>query len=76
MSVEAGEGEPQGSKDMRLVDVLEITEAPENSHIGIRPSPPKKGSKINSSSEVHLHQCMQHRQQTGTVGSHCAAGKI
>ena len=42
ISVEVGDGDPCGSKDARVIDVLETTEAPENSHIGIRASPPKK----------------------------------
>ena len=31
-----------GSKDARVIDVLETMEAPENGHIEIRASPPKK----------------------------------
>ena len=40
--MEAGDGDPRGSKDTRVVDVLETIEVPENSHIGIRPSPPER----------------------------------
>ena len=42
ISVEVGDGEPHGSKDSRVIDVLETMEVPENSHIGTRASPPKK----------------------------------
>ncbi|KAK4810854.1 hypothetical protein QYF61_008826 [Mycteria americana] len=42
ISVEVGDGDLCGSKDTRVVDVLETTEVPENSYIGIRASPPKK----------------------------------
>ena len=41
ISVEVGDGDPC-SKDGRVMDALEITEAPENGHVGIRASPPKK----------------------------------
>ncbi|KAK4810800.1 hypothetical protein QYF61_008773 [Mycteria americana] len=41
VSVEVGDGDPCGIKDERVVDALETTEVPENSHIGIRASPPK-----------------------------------
>ena len=30
VSVEVGDGDPCGSKDPRVIDVLEITEVPEN----------------------------------------------
>ncbi|GAB0175367.1 hypothetical protein GRJ2_000001900 [Grus japonensis] len=42
ISVEVGDGDPCSSKDARVIDVLETTEVPENGHIGIRASPPKK----------------------------------
>ncbi|GAB0206658.1 hypothetical protein GRJ2_003131400 [Grus japonensis] len=42
VSVEVGDGDPCGSKDAGVIDVLEIMEAPENGHIGIRASPLKK----------------------------------
>ncbi|KAK4828051.1 hypothetical protein QYF61_023089 [Mycteria americana] len=42
VSVEVGDGDPCSSKDKRVMDVLETTEAPENGHVGIRASPPKK----------------------------------
>lgn len=42
ISVEVGDGEPCNSKDARIIDVLETTEVPENGHVGIRASPPKK----------------------------------
>ena len=41
VSVEAGDGDPYSSKDTRVMDVLETTEAPKNGHVGIRVSPPK-----------------------------------
>ena len=37
-----GDGDPHGSKDTRVVDALETTGVPENSHMGIRTSPLKK----------------------------------
>ena len=40
--VEVGDGDPRGSKNARVIDVLETTEAPESDHIGIRASPTKK----------------------------------
>ena len=42
VSVEAGDGDPCGSKDARAMDVLETTEVPENGHVGTRASSPKK----------------------------------
>ena len=42
ISVEVGDGDPCGSKDARVIDVLETMEAPDNGHIGIRACPPKK----------------------------------
>lgn len=60
-----------------VVPVLETTEASEIGHTGIRTDFfPKKGGGINSLTEVFLLQYMQHRQQTGGTGSHCAAGKL
>ncbi|KAK4822638.1 hypothetical protein QYF61_018590 [Mycteria americana] len=44
VSVEIGDGHPCGSKDERVMDVFETLEAPENGHVGIRASPPKKVS--------------------------------
>lgn len=42
VSMEVGDGEPRGSKDGRVMDVLETTEAPENGRVGIRVFPPRK----------------------------------
>jgi len=42
ISVEAEDGDPCGSKDARVIGVLETTEAPENGHIGIMAFPPEK----------------------------------
>ena len=42
VSVEAGDGEPCDSKDARVMDVLETAEAPENGHVGITASSPRK----------------------------------
>ena len=42
VSVEAGDGDPCGSKDARVIDVLDTAEVPENGQVGIRASPPKK----------------------------------
>lgn len=38
--MEAGDGEPCGSKDANVVDVFEAMDAPENGHVEIRPLPP------------------------------------
>lgn len=38
--------EIHGSKDTRVIDVLETTEAPENGHAGIRASPSEKGAGL------------------------------
>jgi len=43
VSVEVGDEEPCGSKGARVIEVLEPTEAPENSHIAIEAFPPRKG---------------------------------
>lgn len=53
--------------------MFENTKAAENSHIQIMASPPKK--VWGSIAQLHLHQCLQHRQQAGGAGSHGAAGK-
>ena len=42
ISVEGGDGDPCSSKDTRVIDVLETTEAPESGHVEIRASSPKK----------------------------------
>lgn len=42
VSVEVGDEDPCNSKDTRAIDVLETMEISENSHIGIRASPPKR----------------------------------
>ena len=42
VSVEVGDGNLCSSKEARVIDVLETAEAPQNGHIGIRASPPKK----------------------------------
>jgi len=34
VSVEVGDGDPCGSKDTRVIEVLETTEVPENGHTG------------------------------------------
>lgn len=64
VSVEVVGGDLCGSKDKRIIDVLETLDGPENGHVGIRAFPPKKGVGINSPIEVHLHQCTQRGQQT------------
>jgi len=43
VSVEVGDGDPCGSKNAKVIDVLETTEAPKNDQVGIRASPPKRG---------------------------------
>lgn len=47
-SVKAGHRDPCGSKNTRVIDVLETMEVPENSHTEIRAGPPQKGSRIES----------------------------
>ncbi|KAK4827657.1 hypothetical protein QYF61_020429 [Mycteria americana] len=42
ISVEVGDGDPCSSKDTRVMNVLETTEATENGHIGITASSPEK----------------------------------
>lgn len=42
VSVEAEDGDPCSSKDIRVVDVLETIEDRENGHVRIKVSPPKK----------------------------------
>lgn len=37
-----------GSKDTRVIDVLETTDLPEDDHRGIKDFSPKKGDEINS----------------------------
>lgn len=46
ISVEVGHRDPCGSKDARIIDVLESTETPENSHPGIKASLLKKVSQL------------------------------
>lgn len=48
IAVEVGEGETFNNKDTRNIDGLEIMEGPENSHIEIRASTPRKNDKIPS----------------------------
>lgn len=40
--LELGHGDPCNSKDTRAINVLETMEDPENGHVGIRASPPKR----------------------------------
>ena len=70
--VETGDGGPCSRKDTKVIDVLETTEVPENSHAGIKDFSPQKAGRINSPTEVHLHQCTQHGQQTRGAGSQCS----
>lgn len=69
ITVEAGEGDPCSSKDRR---VIETTEVPKNSNVGIRASSLRKAL---GSIEAHLHQHTENGQQTG-AGSHCTAQKL
>lgn len=52
-SLKVGDGDPCGSKDTMVVDVLETVEASENCHVGIRAFPLKCG-KITTPNEDHL----------------------
>lgn len=63
--LEIGNGHTCSSRETKVTDMLEMTEAPESGHTGIRAFPLRKGGGINSPDEVCLHQCMQHEQQTG-----------
>jgi len=40
--VDSRDGEPCDSKDARAINVLDSVEVPENGHVGIGASPPKK----------------------------------
>ena len=42
--MEVGDGDPCGSKDAKVIDMLEATEAPENDDVGTSASLPKKVS--------------------------------
>lgn len=37
--MEVGDGDPCGSKDTRVIGVLETIEAPENGRVGLKASP-------------------------------------
>lgn len=50
-SVEVRDGDRYGIKDARIIDVLEITDAPGSDRVGVRASCPQK---INSTTGVHL----------------------
>lgn len=76
ISVKAGNGELCGSKDTRVIDVLEAKEAHENSDLGIKASPPQEGVGTNSPVEGPLHQYTWHKQQTGEAENNHAAGKM
>lgn len=75
ISVKAGNGDLCGSKDTRVIDVLETTQVHENGDVGIKASPPQGGVGTNSPAEVPLHQYTQQKQQTGAEND-CAAGKV
>lgn len=49
--VEVGDGDQYVTKDVRIIDVLEITDVPWSDPVGIRASCPQK---INTTTEVHL----------------------
>lgn len=62
ISVEVGDGNPCNSKATGVIEVLETMEAPENGYIGIRACLPQT-AVMNSPTEVHLHQCMDIKQE-------------
>lgn len=66
VSVKWGHGDPHGSKDPRVIDVLETMETPEKSH---RDEGFSLLRGINSPCEVFLHQYSQGGQRTGGAGS-------
>ena len=75
--MEVRDGDPCGSKDARVIDVLKTTEAPENGHIEIRASPPKKvAGSIAQLKCIYINaHSMGNKWQEG-AGSHCLAGKL
>lgn len=75
ISVRAGNGELCGSKGTRVIDVLQATEAHENSDLGIRASPPQEGG-TNSPAEGPVRQYTQHKLQTREAENNRAAGKM
>lgn len=73
--MEGGDGDPRGRKDTRVIDVLETTEAPENGHIGIMVSPPKKVSEsIARLSCIYTNVCNMGKQKE--LESHCVARNL
>ena len=65
ISVEVGDGDPCGNKDTGVIDMIETTQVPENGHIGIRASPPRKveGSitQLSASTPVHAARATNRR---------------
>ena len=62
ISVEAGDGDPCSSKDVRVINVLETIEMPENGQVGIRDSPPKPGS-IAQLKCIYTNACSMGKNQ-------------
>jgi len=64
ITVEVRDGDPHSSKDTRVIDVLETTEVPENSHIGIRASPPiKVAGSIAQLKCIYTNACSMGNEQ-------------
>lgn len=58
-----------------VTGVLETTEISENSHEKNRAFSHEKVAESRKD-EAHLHQCTQHKQQTGGTGSRRTAAKL
>ena len=64
VSVEVGDGDPRGSKDARVMDVLETMEAPENGHVGIRASPCQKvAGSVAQLKCIYTNTCSKSNEQ-------------
>jgi len=64
ISVEVGDGDPRSSKDVRVVNALGTTEAPENSHTGVRVSPQiKVGGSIAQLKCTYTNAHSMNRQE-------------
>jgi len=62
--VEVWDGDPHGSEDTRLKDVVETIEAPENGHVGIRASHPKKvAGSIAQLKHIYTNACSMGNKQ-------------
>ena len=75
--MEAGDGDPCDSKDVRVVDMLETTEAPENSHIGIRACPPiKVAGSIAQLKCIYTNVCSMGNKQEEPADQYLALSLV